>query len=453
MKGVDPREARKLLKDKRLLNYALEDARLPCELWLKHSDKWPEHERLLSAITVQQGEYGIQIDPERIEQGIETLNTSREQSVQQLPWHQKGKPPSSPLALAEACRELGIPPPPSTAVGNPACDEWTERYGQRAPWIDHIRDWRKTNRMIRVLETMHDRCRPDGSLPFSLKYFGAIVTGRWSGDAGLNLQNFNRFPLNGVDPRSCLVARSEHKLILADLSQIEPRVLAWFVGDFDLLDKIRNGLPIYQAHAEASMGFTGKNLKEEDLQQYLLAKCRVIGLGYGAGAKTFKGLAKSYGLSISFYEAKATVDNFRKANPRITTFWCLLEKSMREHDGQTFCMRLPSGRVLRYFDVDTTEGLTASTEMGGRAFDWYGGKLTENIVQATARDVFAEGILRIHKAGIRILWTVHDEVICEVPKDSDVTPDTVVSLLAQTPEWMPGLAVDAEGKETQAYCK
>ena len=65
---------------------------------------------------------------------------------------------------------------------------------------------------------------PDGSLPFSLKYFGAIATGRWSGDAGLNLQNFNREPLHGVDPRRCLIARPGHKLLIADLSRIEPRV-------------------------------------------------------------------------------------------------------------------------------------------------------------------------------------------------------------------------------------
>ena len=453
MKGVDWIQARTLLQDDRVLEYALEDARLACELWLAHADKWPTQERILSRLTVEQGEHGIQLDRVRIEAGIQALSKQCEESAQALPWHGKEKPTST-KALAFACREINLPPPPSTAEDNPACDEWQERYGNRAPWIRHIRNWRKSNRMLRVLETMRDRCRPDGSLPFSLKYFGAIATGRWSGDAGLNLQNFNREPLHGVDPRRCLIARPGHKLLIADLSQIEPRVLAWMAGDFDLLEKIRGGLTIYQAHAETLMGFTGANLKKEDPRRYLLAKCRVIGLGYGAGAKTFQNLAKTYGLEITLAEAKATVDDFRAANPRITGLWRNLENEMRSRHGHTFFVRLPSGRVIRYFNVHAFDsGITAATERGGRRFEWYGGKLTENVVQATARDVFAEGLLRIHQAGIRILWTVHDEVICEVPEDPEVTPDIVTGLLAQTPTWMPGLPVAAEGIETQTYCK
>jgi len=453
MKGVNWMEATLLLEDERVTAYALEDAKLVCEMWLAHSDKWPVKERILSRITVEHGEYGIHLDQQRIGEGIQILTTHAETAYKQLPWYGKEKPTST-KALAAACRRIKLPPPPSTAEDNPACDEWEERYGQEAPWLRAIRNWRKANRMLKVLETMRNRCRSDGSLPFSLKYFGAIATGRWSGDAGLNLQNLNRESLHGVDPRRCVVARPGHKLIIADLSQIEPRVLAWMSGDHALLDKIRNGLPIYQAHAETSMDFTGENLKKEDPRRYLLAKCRVIGLGYGAGAKTFQNLAKNYGLEIAYTEAKATVDDFRTANPHITRFWQTMERAMRDCHGGTFFMKLPSGRHIRYFEVHAYDGgITAATERGGRRLQWYGGKLTENIVQATARDVFAEGVLRIHDAGIRILWTVHDEIICEVPEDSEVTPEIVAGLLAQTPELMPGLPVDAEASESQTYCK
>jgi len=453
MQGVNWMEAKLLLEDERVTRYALEDAKLACDLWLGYSDKWPIKERILSRLTVDQGEHGIHLDLDRIEEGIGILTTQCEESYRLLPWFGQEKPTST-KALASACRRINLPPPPSTAEDDPACDEWEDRYGQQAPWLRAMRNWRKSNRMLKVLETMRSRCRSDGSLPFSLKYFGAIATGRWSGDSGLNLQNFNRDALHTVDPRRCLVARPGHKLIIADLSQIEPRVLAWMSGDHALLDKIRHGLPIYQAHAETSMGFTGQNLKKEDPRRYLLAKCRVIGLGYGAGAKTFQNLAKNYGLEIAYTEARATVNDFREANPHITRFWQTMVTSMKACHGETFFMRLPSGRHIRYFEVDTSDGgITASTERGGRHLHWYGGKLVENIVQATARDVFADGILRIHDAGIRVLWSVHDEVICEVPEDSGVTPELVAGLLAQTPEWMPGLPVDAEASESLTYCK
>ncbi len=452
MKGTDWLQSRTLLQDDQLLGYALEDAKLACDLWLGYSLHWPAQERRLSRLTVEQGEHGVYLDRKAVDAGIAILAQQCADSERALPWAGREKPTST-KALAIECGRHNLPPPPSTSEDDPACEEWEHRYGERFPWIGHIRNWRKSNRMLRLLETMRDRCRPDSTLPFSLKYFGAIATGRWAGDAGLNFQNFNREPLHGVDPRRCLRARPGHKLITADLSQIEPRVLAWMVGDRDLLEKIADGLPIYQAHAEVSMGWTGGKLKEENPRLYLLAKCRVIGLGYGAGAATFKNLAKIYGLEISHSEARATVNDFRKANPATVAFWASLEESMRRHAGHTFHMRLPSHRVIRYFDVADEDGLTAATERGGPRLHWYGGKLTENLVQATARDVFAEGLLRIHDAGIRILWTVHDEVICEVPEDSGIGVEQVTNLLAQTPAWMPGLPVAAEGIETQTYCK
>ena len=129
-------------------------------------------------------------------------------------------------------------------------------------------------------------------------------------------------------------------------------------------------------------------------------------------------------------------------------------RQSRAEDGENYFMDLPSGRYIRYFGVlKGTDGLLASTIRGGHKSKWYGGKLVENFTQATARDIFAEGILRIHKAGIRILFTVHDEVICEVRKDSGVTAYDVVELLAQTPSWMPGLPVQAEGTESTCYLK
>ena len=83
---------------------------------------------------------------------------------------------------------------------------------------------------------------------------------------------------------ACIVPRPGKEFIICDLSQIEPRVLAWLCGDTVLLDQLANGVPLYEAHARATMGWTGGNLKKENAELYSLAKARVLGLGYGCGA-------------------------------------------------------------------------------------------------------------------------------------------------------------------------
>ena len=258
--------------------YALRDAEASARLFLEHGSKWPEQERELSCLTIDQGNYGVCLDVPLVETGISSLIAECESAYASLPWYGTSKPTST-KALAAECGRVGIRPPISTSEDDPACMKWEQKHGSQFPWVANIRRWRKANRLLKVLMTMRDRVRPDGTLPFSLKYFGAIHTGRWSGDAGLNLQNLNREPYLGVDPRRCLRARPGHTLIISDLAQIEPRVLAWLCGDAALLEKLRTGMPLYQAHAVATMGWNGGNLKKENPKLYALAKARCVAEG------------------------------------------------------------------------------------------------------------------------------------------------------------------------------
>jgi len=434
--------------------YALKDAEASCRLFVEHGAKWPQAERDISNLTIDQGNLGVCLDIPLVEAGIATLIAECESAYGALPWYGKDKPTST-KALANECRRVGIPPPPSTSEDDPACEAWEAKYGPQYPWVESIRRWRKANRLLKVLQTMRERVRRDGTLPFSLKYFGAIHTGRWSGDAGFNIQNLNREPYLGVDPRRCLRARPGHVLVISDLSQIEPRVLAWLCGDVELLEKLRSGMPLYEAHARATMAWAGGKLKEEAPRLYALAKARVLGLGYGAGSATFRNVARTMaGLELSSVESKNTGNDFRRANPRITALWARLEQAMRAKVGGTFFMRMPSGRVIRYFGGDAGQGLTAATIRGGHPEHFYGGKLVENLVQATARDVFAENLLRLHRAGVRILWTTHDEVVAECPESRAADTRALIEReFVVTPTWMPGLPLAAETLVSPHYCK
>lgn len=436
-----------------VLEYAIRDAEMAWKIWDRHGHRWPDHEKLLAQLTVEQGENGIFLDSKKINAGIEQLTLIKDRLERLIPWARAASP-VSPLAFKSECKKAGIPPPKSTDRTKPECQQWQQLYGERAPWLSYIWDYRAANRIQRLLETMAAWRRQDGTMPFSFKYFGAPATGRWSGDAGLNLQNLNRNPVEGVDPRSCLKARPDYKLLIADLSQIELRVIASAAGDTEQLERIKDGVSVYQAHAEATMGFKGEDLKAEDPDMYLLAKARTIGLSYGAGGLTFKNMARNFGLELSAEEAQSTVSNYRRTNPKIVGFWRRLETEMEEKIGSDYFMDLPSGRYIRYFGVlKGIDGLLASTIRGERKLKFFGAKLAENFTQAVARDVFAEGLLRIHKAGIQILFHAHDEVICETRKDSGITVDDIIELLAQPPEWMPGLPLAAEGTETTSYLK
>ena len=98
--------------------------------------------------------------------------------------------------------------------------------------------------------------------------------------------------------------------------------------------------------------------------------------------------------------------------------------------------------------------MTAAVTLGGPRFGFYGGKLCENMVQALARDVFAEGLLRVEAAGLNPILTVHDEVVCEVPAaDAQAACAEAVRLMTRPPEWAAGLPLAAEGIVADRYTK
>jgi len=179
----------------RMLEYGRGDAYHCWLLWNKFGPQWPELERELSRITIDQGMTGVQIDVPLLDEYIRICETMVITCQFALPWTAQGHPPTSPKQMAAECRKCNIPcPPVKSRDGVDAFDSWEAEYSPRFPWIKAVGDWRQTNKLLTTLKTFKIRVRPDGTMPFGLKYFGAH-TGRWSGDAGLNFQNFRKVPL------------------------------------------------------------------------------------------------------------------------------------------------------------------------------------------------------------------------------------------------------------------
>jgi DNA polymerase len=251
------------------------------------------------------------------------------------------------------------------------------------------------------------------------------------------MQNLPKEELFGAKIRNLVVARPGHKFIIADLSQIEPRCLAAACGDYEFLDLVESGMDVYEAHARATMDYTDpRPLKEVDNAMRQVAKARVLGLGYGCGAARFKDFAALFGMDYTDEEAQSQVKSYRDTNHRIVDLWNMLgdgfvDAATDHKNNRTLNVAMPTGRTLRYYDVamrtrvydegESKSGYSAYPERGRPWYEFFwGSKLCENYIQAMARDVFADAMLRIDRGGIRTAWHVHDELICEVPEDQAV---------------------------------
>lgn len=197
--------------------------------------------------------------------------------------------------------------------------------------------------------------------------------------------------------------------------------------------------------------------------------------GYGGSVGALKAMgALNYGLQEE--ELKPLVDAWRLSNPHITKFWwdvdraastCVRERTAMGTHGIRFYYQsgmmfvvLPSGRRLVY--VKPKMGLnrfgneSVTYEGVGEQKKWqrlesYGPKFVENIVQATARDILAEAMLRLNAAGYRIVMHVHDEAVIEAPPDTSL--EDICSIMGQTPAWASGLLLRADGYACDYYKK
>jgi DNA polymerase bacteriophage-type len=333
----------------------------------------------------------------------------------------------------------------------------------------------------------------DGRMRGLLVYHGA-ATGRWSGKL-VQPQNFPR-PQKKQDEldeiiaklkadgdvsehgagtvlasdllRSMLVAENGHRLMFADYSAIEARVLAWVAGQNDLVETFRKGGDVYKEMASAIYNVDVENVTDGQRQ---VGKMAILGCGYGMGGKRFAEQCATMGIKVDEDEAKRIVAVYREKNNRIAQYWRDVEQDfvdMVKDAGRVGSVRLPlpSGRLLTYHnpriiqretpwgamrDTAQVDTLNSVTRQWVSQIIW-GGLLTENVVQATARDLMATAMMALEVKGYNVILSVHDEIISEVP-DNFGSLDEMIDIMTRVPAWAHGCPINAEGKQGKRYRK
>ena len=347
-----------------------------------------------------------------------------------------------------------------------------------------------------------------GTLPVPLSYYGAL-SGRWTASKGsaINMQNLKR----GSFLRKAIMAPEGHQLVVGDLSQIEPRVLAWLSDYTDMLNIFRAGGDPYAAFGSQMFNIPGLTKESHpDLRQS--AKSALLGCGYGLGWASFaaqllvgflgappvrytKEFAKTLGVTAETAEkfldwddnlkkleeiphictmtelvihclaAKAIIDKYRLTAEPVVALWNmfghLIQYSLYEgkeytHKCVTFKkgeIVLPSGMSLLYPDLKPGKDEKGRLQWtyGADETKLYAGKITNNVTQGVARCVMTDGMLRTAKRYF-VAGTVHDEQIAVVPDEDVADAKTwVLAQMTMEPKYMPGIPLAADGGAHKRY--
>lgn len=488
------------------LRYAEDDVVECIQLWQKLESQWPDVEKEASILTMEHTEFGVAIDQERLHRDIASLQEAIWRTEKVLPWIEKGFKPGSPTGLAEECRKFEIPTPPTKEEDEEGFILWEREYGPRFPWVNAVSRLRSLRKVLSGHEHVKSRIRADGRFDFGLLYFGAH-TGRWSGTGGFNMQNLRANPLvvdlskdgevipaaeakkrkltkdsgeiRVIDQRALMVPAAGHEMVLVDLAQIEPRLLHWATENDAMLEKVAAGMSVYEAYARVTpadkpVWTDPGEMKKGNPLLYKAIKIQVLQLGYGSGWQTFMAQALDNDLEMDEAGARKVVADFREANPKIVGLWATLQAGLENHAygmrKEDFEINLPSGRKIMYGDVrrqlqkveveELPNGAKISRKRYGFAANvgmkrvfLYGGKLAENLIQAMARDVFVQKLVALRRNGHRVLWSIHDEAVMEIPTPSKPHHDNIIQIFREPVPWIENCPLDAELSVVAHYKK
>lgn len=354
----------------------------------------------------------------------------------------------------------------------------------------------------------------DGHCKGMFQFYGAGRTGRWAGRR-VQLQNFskNKSPdiaqmrelvkagdYEGVEllydkptsvlselVRTAILPEEGHRFIVCDYSAIEARVLSWIAGEEWALEEFRGDGMIYEATGARMFGVPKKSIAKGGENHHLRqpAKTAELACGYGGGMAAMKAFGADK-MGMSDEAIVNAVDLWRDAHPNVQRLWKALERAAIRcvvkgtpqvcpvgnirftYESGILWMHLPSGRPIAYFGAKYAEGQGKFTKgkkvltymgkdqrAGGKKWtrlETFGGKLTENLVQATARDCLRDAMLALTEAGFDIRMHIHDEVVITEPINGRSLAD-VAEIMGRELPWAPGLPLRGDGYYCPFYIK
>lgn len=485
-------------------NYNRQDVVTEQEILRKLSIyKTTEDEQQLWTLDQHMNDHGVKLDIPMVQKIVE-YDTQRRQELQEEAQELTGlKNPNSLAQLKRWLAEQGVE---MASVTKDTVAEVLQRpdLPEAVRRVLEIRTALGKTSVAKYSTMLVAHCQ-DHRLRGILQFYGANRSGRWAGrlvqthnlaknslpdlalarelaaegdfDTMATLFGETAFVFSELI-RTAFIPSDGCRFIVSDFSAIEARVLAWLAGEEWVLEAFRNGEDIYCK--TASMMYhvpVEKHGANSHLRQK--GKVAVLACGYQGGVGAMKRMDRSG--SIPEDELQSVVDQWRQANSKAVKLWRTCELAARtaieEHrtvrlkngiafgyiNGNLF-IKLPSGRKLCYWDTrlkldprDGREhivymGVNRETKQWGET-ETYGGKLVENIVQATARDCLAISMQRVTALGYNIVMHVHDEIIVDCPIEDTDAMERINACMAEPIPWAPGLPLRGDGYETPFYMK
>ena len=439
---------------------------------------------------------GILIDESLVDSAIKFDEILREENMDRAIELTGLENPNSPMQLKEWLNRKGL------EIDSLAKKDVESALKNAEGDIKEVLELRQelSKSSVRKYDAMKNVKGKDNRARGLIQFYGANRTGRYSGRL-IQVQNLRRNILKDLDLarslvknrdyetmeilyespsdilsqliRTAFIAKEGTRFIISDFSAIEARVLAWLAGEQWVLDAFENGEDIYCRTASRMFGVpVEKHGVNGHLRQE--GKIATLACGYQGALGALKAMG-GIEMGLSEDELQSIVDSWREANPNIVSIWWDIDSVVKRvvktrtkekykslvisYEKGILFIELPSKRRLAYpkakIGVNRFGGESIVYEgiVVGNKWDKiesYGGKFVENIVQAIARDILAEAMMRLEKRGFNIVMHIHDEVVMGGDSSSIEEINEIMSIV---PSWAPGLILDADGFESEFYKK